>query len=835
MQEHDDNTLCERDENNIYCVNPQLSTRPLEKVVKEIHTQLDRVKTGLHISAEYGDKKKLDDSIHAFEQAQKAFLYQEYARERRRVAEQQKARHIHSGKWEAVIIADDAQNTLKAEPLVEDDSDDINFSELGEEAGVDATPDTRKLLYDIQIFLQEGLSTNDDMWMTPLHKAAENGYLEAVHTLINAGAKISSRNKKGQTPLHLAAAEGCEGCAQALMMMGNFWDCYHKPEREEKGWPMYRNIIDYDGNTALHYAVLWHGAAQGAARKGGVDHKLLDILLHTHDPGEESSRLAMSKRNFDGHTPCEVAALNRRVGVLRHLVKHEDAKFKMSTLTSKEARARDRIFLIGGCIVGVFFGFWLILYFVVDKSVINTKKNNCFYAYMDQDKMGILLEPNLYLFFSVFFFKVVESIVIDQLIPACHFILFFLFAKCGFDSSKKNLGAAVNPASDKLGKTEETTLANNTINNGKQREIGRIEKLYVYCFDRDKEILHEWRIQKYQSRRYAHETYMGYHFIFQSELIFYYVQAIFALMDLGSICHEITGPSFSDFGPLQLYVAFYGRIVNSNVLSSAFSLFQLLFFSKRLVQFRLAPHIFRSTLLGYVWWVLMTFPVLVCLPPTLTHILPGLVLFFWLPLGIILPYAFLLWGYSRLYFNEEKEEEEEEEKKDQGCGAFFSCWSNRPLEGKGQAAPRDSRVSARYQRGTGSVRDFSSMSGDEALASVNDKGHINTKAELGKYHRSRLDDPQLMLYRYLYWLCLQVLARYAVTLFFQILFDYVSISIYADGQKPFGELYGDAYKTAYKLRSQMRCYTTRLGVSGVSSFFLWIRALSGGAIDRRGI
>ena len=43
---------------------------------------------------------------------------------------------------------------------------------------------------------------------TALHLASLNGSVEVVGVLMGAGAKVDARDNSGQTPLHLAAAQG---------------------------------------------------------------------------------------------------------------------------------------------------------------------------------------------------------------------------------------------------------------------------------------------------------------------------------------------------------------------------------------------------------------------------------------------------------------------------------------------------------------------------------------------------------------------------------------------------------------------------------------------------
>ena len=43
---------------------------------------------------------------------------------------------------------------------------------------------------------------------TPLHLAAQGGYVDVVHAFLHAGAELEARNKEGGTPLHVACWKG---------------------------------------------------------------------------------------------------------------------------------------------------------------------------------------------------------------------------------------------------------------------------------------------------------------------------------------------------------------------------------------------------------------------------------------------------------------------------------------------------------------------------------------------------------------------------------------------------------------------------------------------------
>ena len=76
---------------------------------------------------------------------------------------------------------------------------------------------------------------------TPFHLAAEVGWVgcEHVKVLLEKGADIEAIDKKGQTPLHSAAAD-IEGSKRVKLLLENYADI---------------NVIDNNGQTPLHLAI----------------------------------------------------------------------------------------------------------------------------------------------------------------------------------------------------------------------------------------------------------------------------------------------------------------------------------------------------------------------------------------------------------------------------------------------------------------------------------------------------------------------------------------------------------------------------------------------------
>lgn len=79
--------------------------------------------------------------------------------------------------------------------------------------------------------------SKDVMGATPLHFAAQQGYVQLGGWLLTVGAKVNSKDYTGQTPLHMAADTGHSAMCQMLIKHG-----------------ANVNAADIDGLTPLHLA-----------------------------------------------------------------------------------------------------------------------------------------------------------------------------------------------------------------------------------------------------------------------------------------------------------------------------------------------------------------------------------------------------------------------------------------------------------------------------------------------------------------------------------------------------------------------------------------------------
>ena len=116
-----------------------------------------------------------------------------------------------------------------------------------------------------------------------LYNASENGYLEIVKILINAGVDVNLPVENGLTPLHISSHKGHVKVVEALIEAGA------DP-----------NSASTDGKTPLHFASL----------KGHVE--VVEALITTKaDPNSAKT---------DGKTPLHIASLKGHVEVVEALI-----------------------------------------------------------------------------------------------------------------------------------------------------------------------------------------------------------------------------------------------------------------------------------------------------------------------------------------------------------------------------------------------------------------------------------------------------------------------------------------------------------------------------------
>ncbi|XP_074023325.1 histone-lysine N-methyltransferase EHMT2-like, partial [Numenius arquata] len=119
---------------------------------------------------------------------------------------------------------------------------------------------------------------------TPLHAAAQKGYLEICHLLLQAGANINATDKLRRTPLMEAVANNHVETARYMVRRGG---CVYSKEE--------------DGSTCLHHA----------AKNGNLE--MVDLLLST-------GQVDVNAQDNGGWTPIIWAAEHKHIEVIRRLL-----------------------------------------------------------------------------------------------------------------------------------------------------------------------------------------------------------------------------------------------------------------------------------------------------------------------------------------------------------------------------------------------------------------------------------------------------------------------------------------------------------------------------------
>jgi len=124
---------------------------------------------------------------------------------------------------------------------------------------------------DIKLLQRFGakVTSRDTVGNTPLHEAAQRGCPTCLSSLIKCKAKVNVKNKQKQTPLHLAARRGHSACVQLLLKRKA-----KKNTRDDQGkWPLFYAVAG--GHVECLELLLKHRANANLATK-----KDKKMLLH---------------------------------------------------------------------------------------------------------------------------------------------------------------------------------------------------------------------------------------------------------------------------------------------------------------------------------------------------------------------------------------------------------------------------------------------------------------------------------------------------------------------------------------------------------------------------
>jgi len=194
----------------------------------------------------------------------------------------------------------------------------------------------------------EDVSSRDKQGNTALHLAAALGSLELVELLLEAGSAVDAQNKFGWTPLHFAA-EGINGeLVKRLLDAGanvNSRDHDDSTPLNKAAFSGNREVVetllaanpdiealDLSGQTALHSAAI-RGKDE---HSDGVLEALLTAGAEVNAPSKDDLF-----QEHDGYTPLHLATLVGNFEAVRVLVKH-GANLSATAASGKDALAIAR-------------------------------------------------------------------------------------------------------------------------------------------------------------------------------------------------------------------------------------------------------------------------------------------------------------------------------------------------------------------------------------------------------------------------------------------------------------------------------------------------------------
>lgn len=165
---------------------------------------------------------------------------------------------------------------------------DVNEQNNGNDTPLSAAVDGRKkevVGQIVQMLLEQGADVHwtDQRGLTPLHRAARNGILEAVEQLIRAGSEIHKADDFDNTPILLAAREGQYRTVEMLLDHGANVNDEDRAERTplvhaaEKSHVLLLRLLLRRGADKDYANVFGRTALSLAAESGDVE--IVEVLV----------------------------------------------------------------------------------------------------------------------------------------------------------------------------------------------------------------------------------------------------------------------------------------------------------------------------------------------------------------------------------------------------------------------------------------------------------------------------------------------------------------------------------------------------------------------------
>ena len=470
----------------------------------------------------------------------------------------------------------------------------------------------------------------------PLHEASEKGDLDSARLLISAGADVNQTSKYGMNAMYWATLNDREAVVALLLESGADKGDEFAPWVAAKGWSEY-----------------------------------LRKLLETGD-------VDVNAGNLDGQTAAYCAATNPIAGkenpCLDLLINEYHAEFlskKNAKLTAREKCIRNFVFL--GVTAFIILGTYSYLFFANHIS----RECNTFYG-------GLHLQPYMYDFVGVFFLKWAE-LFFDLSAPALDLAAFFVdWHFCGGrrrstpvlasplrvigTSASRPSSARARPSTSRNSLAEIDRFVIDTIPppipsvsgaavDNPMQTAGDVEMAdrssVVDCEKADgslqapanfpfpvcasttittspslsskfwyallgADLVKVWRKRAYLTAHKRYSEYLGGDIWRQTPYVFLQLQLLIALASLvvAVLSIETQGMLLWD-----IYQNFFAIVVNSGIATVCGSTIKMYLLDKRSEQFEHLPRWFK---------LLIWLPPVLLVAPTLTHVIPAVVLYCWL-------------------------------------------------------------------------------------------------------------------------------------------------------------------------------------------------------------
>jgi ankyrin repeat protein len=166
-------------------------------------------------------------------------------------------------------------------------------------------PTTNSIAQAIPIIRHSNINAQDDQGNTALHRAAQNGQLDQVKSLLLQGASLKKVNNFAETPLYLAATNGHLEVAKLLLAKGANWRAQNSLKISVL------QAATRGGSVPLVNLLLDRGADPAAVDSNGMNslhwaavagnYRVVEILL--------AKGMDINARDFLQRTPLSTASM----------------------------------------------------------------------------------------------------------------------------------------------------------------------------------------------------------------------------------------------------------------------------------------------------------------------------------------------------------------------------------------------------------------------------------------------------------------------------------------------------------------------------------------------